>query len=102
MRPPLGREVLGGILVLAVALCGCERSSTAGRSSATATPPAVTVTTAALKDVTPAGTFVGRVQEVSTVNLVSRVEGFLQKRAFTEGQLVKTGDLLFVIEQDTY
>jgi len=33
---------------------------------------------------------------------VSRVEGFLQKRAFTEGQQVKTGDLLFVIEQDTY
>jgi membrane fusion protein (multidrug efflux system) len=33
---------------------------------------------------------------------VSRVEGFLQKRAFTEGQQVKTGDLLFVIERDTY
>jgi membrane fusion protein, multidrug efflux system len=60
----------------------------------------VTVAAAALKSVTPAGTFVGRVQAVNTVNLVSRVEGFLQKRAFTEGQQVKTGD--FVIEQDTY
>jgi multidrug efflux pump subunit AcrA (membrane-fusion protein) len=62
----------------------------------------VTVAAAAVKSVTPAGTFVGRVQAVNTVNLVSRVEGFLQKRAFTEGQQVKTGDLLFVIEQDTY
>jgi membrane fusion protein (multidrug efflux system) len=93
---------LGGILVLAAALGGCERRSTADQASAAATPPAVTVTAAALKSVTPAGTFVGRVQAVNTVNLVSRVEGFLQKRAFTEGQQVKTGDLLFVIEQDTY
>ena len=62
----------------------------------------MTVAAAAVKSVMPAGTFVGRVQAVNTVNLVSRVEGFLQKRAFTEGQEVKTGDLLFVIEQDTY
>jgi membrane fusion protein (multidrug efflux system) len=62
----------------------------------------VTVAAAALKSVTPAGTFVGRVQAVNTVNLVARVGGFLQKRNFMEGQQVKTGDLLFVIEQDTY
>ena len=72
------------------------------KATAGATSPAVTVAAAALKSVTPSGTFVGRVQAVNTVNLVSRVEGFLQKRAFTEGQQVKTGDLLFVIEQDTY
>lgn len=103
MRRPLGAGVLGGILILAAALCGCGRSATSDHAaSAPASPPAVTVAAAALKSVTPAGTFVGRVQAVNTVNLVSRVEGFLQKRAFTEGQLVKTGDLLFVIEQDTY
>ena len=99
-RPSWGG--LGGILILAAALCSCERSSTADRASAPATPPAVTVAAATLKSVTQAGTFVGRVQAVNTVNLVSRVEGFLQKRAFTEGQQVKTGDLLFVVEQDTY
>jgi membrane fusion protein, multidrug efflux system len=103
VRRLLGTGVLGGILVLAAALCGCERpSTTADQAFAAATPPAVAVTAAALKSVTPSGTFVGRVQAVNTVNLVSRVEGFLQKRAFTEGQQVKTGDLLFVIEQDTY
>ena len=102
MRRLLGTGALGGVLVLATALCGCERPSTADQATAPATPPAVTVTAAALKSVTQAGTFVGRVQAVNTVNLVSRVEGFLQKRAFTEGQQVKTGDLLFVIEQDTY
>ena len=103
MRRPLGAGVLGGILILAAALCGCGRSATSDpAASAPASPPSVTVSRAALKSVTPAGTFVGRVQAVDTVNLVARVEGFLQKRAFTEGQKVKTGDLLFVIEQDTY
>ena len=94
------RAILGTIILAGAALCGCSRS--ADRASAAASFPAVTVAAAAVKSVTPAGTFVGRVQAVNTVNLVSRVEGFLQKRAFTEGQQVKTGDLLFVIEQDTY
>jgi membrane fusion protein (multidrug efflux system) len=103
MRRLLGTGALGGILILAAPLCGCERRPTPEQAvSATATPPAVAVSAAALKSVTQAGTFVGRVQAVNTVNLVSRVEGFLQKRAFTEGQQVKTGDLLFLIEQDTY
>jgi membrane fusion protein, multidrug efflux system len=86
VRRQLGRGVLGGILILAAPLCGCGRSSTADHATAAATAPAVTVAAAALKSVTPAGTFVGRVQAVNTVNLVSRVEGFLQKRAFTEGR----------------
>jgi membrane fusion protein (multidrug efflux system) len=98
-RRPCG-AILGTIILVGAALCGCSRS--ADRASATASAPAVTVAAAALKSVTPSGTFVGRVQAVDTVNLVSRVEGFLQKRRFTEGQQVKTGDLLFVIEQDTY
>src|SRR5271154_5923409 len=95
------RRPTGGRIVAAV-LCGCGRSQNADHAPAAASVPAVTVAAAALKSVTPAGTFVGRVQAVNTVNLVSRVEGFLQQRTFTEGQEVKTGDPLFVIEPDTY
>jgi membrane fusion protein (multidrug efflux system) len=102
MRRPSGGAILGGILLVSAALCGCGRSENAGQVPTAASTPAVGVAAATLKSVTPSGTFVGRVQAVDTVNLVSRVEGFLQKRAFTEGQQVKAGDLLFVIEQDTY
>ena len=102
MRRPTGEAILGGIILLGGALCGWGRSESASQAPTAAGTPAVMVVAASLKSVTPSGTFVGRVQAVNTVNLVSRVEGFLQKRAFTEGQLVKTGDLLFVIEQDTY
>ena len=103
MQRPTGGAILGGFIFIGAALGGCGRSEKASQTpTAPAATPSVMVAAAALKSVTPAGTFVGRVQAVNTVNLVARVAGFLQKRNFTEGQHVKTGDLLFVIEQDTY
>jgi membrane fusion protein (multidrug efflux system) len=54
------------------------------------------------KDVTPATGFVGRVVATDKVELRARVQGFLQKRLFTEGQDVKSGDLLFVIEPEPF
>jgi len=39
---------------------------------------------------------------INKVDIVARVAGFIEERNFTEGQHVKTGDLLFRIEQDTY
>ena len=56
----------------------------------------------AQKDVTPATDFVGRVVATDKVELRARVQGFLQKRLFKEGQDVKAGDLLFVIEQEPF
>ena len=64
--------------------------------------PAVTVAQATLGSITPSASYVGRVQAVNTVNVVARVSGFLQQQHFKEGQRVKTDDLLFTIEQDTY
>jgi membrane fusion protein, multidrug efflux system len=65
-------------------------------------PPAVTVTPVVSREVRESADFVGRVTPIDKVDLVARVPGFLEQRLFTEGQLVKTGDLLFRIEQDTY
>ena len=39
---------------------------------------------------------------IDKVEIVARVPGFIEQRNFTEGQLVKKGELLFRIEQDTY
>jgi membrane fusion protein, multidrug efflux system len=65
-------------------------------------PPAVSVTPVVSRQVTATGDFIGRVAAVDKVDIVARVPGFIEERNFTEGQQVKTGDLLFRIEQATY
>src|SRR5207244_9317811 len=42
------------------------------------------------------------VTAIDKVDIVARVPGFSEVRSFTEGQQVKTGELLFRIEQATY
>jgi membrane fusion protein (multidrug efflux system) len=65
-------------------------------------PPAVTVVPVASREITDTGEFIGRVVAINKVDIVARVPGFIEQRYFTEGQEVKTGDLLFRIEQATY
>lgn len=67
-------------------------------------PPAAKVTVAkpTVKNVTEYVEFTGNTQAVQSVNLQARVEGYLQDIKFEDGQLVKKGDLLFVIEPEPY
>ena len=48
------------------------------------------------RDVTPSFFYDGRVE---TVELVARVEGFLEQRDFREGGHVEKGDLLFLMRR---
>jgi len=65
-------------------------------------PPAVSVVAVVSRQVTATGDFIGRVVAIDKVDIVARVSGFIKERNFTEGQQVKTGDLLFHIEPDIY
>jgi membrane fusion protein (multidrug efflux system) len=65
-------------------------------------PPAVSVMPVVSRQVTETGDFIGRVTAIEKVDIVARVAGFIEERRFTEGQKVKTGDLLFRLEQATY
>jgi membrane fusion protein (multidrug efflux system) len=74
----------------------------AGSALAQQPAPAVTVVKVEERAITPSVTFTGRIEAVDKVDLRARVEGFLEKRLFQEGQEVKAGDLLFVIEKAPY
>ncbi|HEX2354173.1 MAG TPA: efflux RND transporter periplasmic adaptor subunit [Xanthobacteraceae bacterium] len=65
-------------------------------------PPAVSVTPVVSREVTETIDYIGRLTAIEKVDIVARVQGFLEERNFKEGQYVKTGDLLFRIEQATY
>ena len=90
-----GRRVATGMVALSI-LAGPAVAQSA------APPPSVSVTPVVTRKVTETGEFVGRVTAINKVDVVARVPGFIEERTFTEGQAVKTGDLLFRIEQATY
>jgi membrane fusion protein (multidrug efflux system) len=76
-------------------------TSTKPPQAAAAQPPApaVGVRLAAMKGVSQSFEFVGRVKAIEKVELRARVEGFLEKVLFREGQDVKAGELLYQIEK---
>jgi membrane fusion protein (multidrug efflux system) len=84
----------------ALALAGCGDSKPPAQAQGPA--PAVTVVKIATEEVRPTSTFTGRIEAKDKIDLRARVDGFLEKRLFTEGADVKEGDLLFVIEQGMY
>jgi membrane fusion protein (multidrug efflux system) len=70
--------------------------------AAAAPVPAVGVRAVVKKGVSESFEFVGHIKAVDKVDIRARVEGFLEKRLFREGQFVKTGDLLYQIEKVQY
>ncbi|UVC07795.1 efflux RND transporter periplasmic adaptor subunit [Rhizobium sp. TH2] len=67
-----------------------------------AAPPPVTVAKPLVRDAVDNDGFVGRFDAVDQVIVRARVGGYLQEVHFTDGSLVKKGDLLFVIDQRPY
>ena len=65
-------------------------------------PPKVTVSQPLIKSVTDYLEFTGNAVAFNNVQLVARVEGFLEKRLFQDGEAVKKGKLLFLIQQEQY
>jgi membrane fusion protein (multidrug efflux system) len=87
--------------VIATIAMSCNAAGQEGSKPA-ASPLSVTVTRAAAKDIRPSISFTGRVEAIDKVDLRARVDGFLEKRLFTEGQDVNAGALLFVMEKGQY
>jgi RND family efflux transporter MFP subunit len=85
-------------LSMLMALAGCKQSNT----YVPPPPPPVVVSHPVMGAVTPYLTFTGNTQAYKTVELKARVEGFLEKVLFREGDIVKEGQLLFQIQHDTY
>jgi len=82
-------------LIVIVCLKSCGKT-------ATVAPIPVTTALPLSQEIRSFATFDGIVDPYLTVNLDARVKGYLTKIGFADGAMVKKGDLLFVIEQDTY
>jgi membrane fusion protein (multidrug efflux system) len=67
-------------------------------------PAAISVGTvaAALRPITQATEFVGRVEAINRVDVRARITGYLEDVLFKDGAYVKEGDVLYRIEPDTF
>ncbi|MBW1869253.1 MAG: efflux RND transporter periplasmic adaptor subunit [Deltaproteobacteria bacterium] len=75
---------------------GCKKKQKAPPASA---PPEVTITEVVLKTVPVRINYVSTTESVMKEEIRARVEGFLEERRFKEGDDIKKGDLVYVIER---
>src|SRR5580700_8985808 len=81
-------------VLAAAALAGCGQS----QPQNAAPPTAVTVAKPVQRTVVDQDEYVGRFVAVDSVEIRSRVSGYLSDIRFTDGQMVHKGDLLFTID----
>jgi RND family efflux transporter MFP subunit len=86
------------VLPVLLALPGCKEQP----KPQPPPPPKVTVAQPVQQVVTDSLDLTGNSQAIYTVQLVARVVGYLEKVLFQDGQQVKKGQPLFVIQQNTY
>ncbi len=102
------KETKIGIITLAVIvipiLFNQAKSLIAGAYTAflMSQPKTVEVANPTLKEIYPTYSTTGRIEAQKSVDVIARVSGWLQERYFQEGDRVKKGQKLFLIEPDEY
>jgi RND family efflux transporter MFP subunit len=90
--------ILASLALFSPLLAGCG-SSQAPAQSAAPPPPTVTVAKPEKRTIVDEDEYVGRFVAVDSVEVRSRLSGYLASIHFTDGQMVKKGDLLFTIDR---
>jgi membrane fusion protein (multidrug efflux system) len=89
-----------GLLTAGVISMGA--TTLAQAQPAPAPPPAVGVMETIKRPIIQSDEFLGRIEAPNRVSVVARVTAFLDKRLFTEGNEVKTGDQLYQLERGPF
>lgn len=96
---PLWYLLVGCVVVsMSLSMLGCREELAVPPSP----PPTVTVVPVMEAQVNQVYEFVGRTVAVEAVDLLARVQGFLESRNFEEGGFINAHDVLFVIERAPY
>ena len=94
---PFGTRCIAIVLGLAT-LAGC------GKPPEKPPPAPLEVTTLRIapRDVPVNSVYIAQTQSSQAVNIQARVSGFLEKRVYTEGSVVKAGQVLFRMDQKPF
>ncbi len=86
------------LCLAALLTCGCNKKEKA----AAPPPPTVTAIEVVAKDTPITFEYVAQTVSSHEVNIFSRVSGFLEKRVYTEGSFVKSGQVLFLMDKKPF
>jgi membrane fusion protein (multidrug efflux system) len=86
---------------LLLGLSACDDADNADDAAKTE-PPKVSVAGISSKEIVRTAKFIGSVEAVDDVDLIARVEGFLQETLVEDGASVAAGDVLFRIERENF
>ncbi len=91
------RRILTALMGVGIgaALAACSRGATAPPARPT---PEVTTVTVAPRDIALTFEYLAQTQSSQSVNIQARVSGFLDKRVYTEGDVVRAGQVLFLMD----
>jgi len=94
---PTATPVRSALLAALFVMAGCSESPQ--KQASAPPPPAVTVAKPTKRVVVDQDEYVGRFVAIDSVEIRARVSGYLDRIDFTDGQMVKQGDLLFTIDK---
>jgi len=97
MRGSINKTVIAGLLLIAPLLAACGNAQQPAQAAPP--PPQVTVAKPVQRTIIDLDEYVGRFVAVDSVEIRARVSGHLAAVSFTDGQMVKKGDLLFTIDR---
>lgn len=93
-----GRCLTAVACLIALAANGCAKKE----KPAPPPPPTVEVVQVTARDTPITFEYVAQTQSSQQVNIQARVNGFLEKRAYTEGSMVKAGQVLFLMDKKPF
>lgn len=98
-----GGRLMGILSLLLAAATGCNPAmGDDAKGAAQKAVPTVVVAAVKTQDVDRSMRFIGNIQAIESVDLIARVEGFLEQVAFKQGSMVEKGQMLYLVEQAPY
>ena len=89
------------MLLSLLCLFSCEKNSNLPKETAK-DPTIVTAFKIKARDVPVSFEYVAQTQSSHLVNIQARVSGFLERRVYTEGEIVQAGQVLFIMDKKPF
>jgi membrane fusion protein, multidrug efflux system len=90
------------VLRIALLVALVAPTSIFAQEQGAAPAPAVTIVKATMKALSDSATFSGRIEATHKVDILARVDGFIDSIGFSDGAKVKADDVLIKVEPEAY